>query len=224
MLTAVSVMMGRTKSRGWVTAPKVVVIELGHQRREDVQMQGEDVDQDDPEEERGHRVEHEGQRRDRVVADAVAPDRLGDAQRHRDQQRQHERRAREIDAAPGVLLEQLGHALPLLVGVAEVQVAEVAQIGQELADQRPVVAVLFVPGGDLGRFGAATEHRVDRAAGDQVQQLEGDRGDPDRDHDRHEDAADDVSDHRRARRSGRRAGSTSCSPTRTEARVRTASG
>ena len=89
---------------------------------------------------------------------------------------------------PAFSLNSCGHALPLLVGVAEVEVGEVAEIGQELADQRPVVAVLLVPGGDLGRLGAAAEHRVDRAAGDQVQQLEGDRRDPDRDHDRHEDA------------------------------------
>ena len=135
----------------------------GHERREDVQVQREDVDQDDAEEERRHRVEHEGQRRHRVVADAVALDRLRDADRQRDQQREDERGARQVDAAPGVLLEQRRDALPQLVGVAEVELDQMPEIGQELGDERPVVSVLLVPRGDLRR--ASPRGRVPRGPG-----------------------------------------------------------
>ena len=192
--------------------------------REDVQVQREDVDQDDAEEERRHRIEHEGDRRHRVIAEAVALDRLRDADRHRDQQREDERGAREVDAAPGVLLEQRCNALPQLVGVAEVELDQMPEIGRELGRQRPVVSVLLVPGGDCGGLRPAAEYLVDRAARNQVQQLEGDRRDPNRDHERDQDAPDDVSDHGLWRGSTGRTALTSCSPTRTGARTRTASG
>jgi hypothetical protein len=192
---AASVTIGSVSCAGCDDRPPGGRDVVGDQRREDVPVEREELDQDQPEEERRHRVEREGQRRCGVVGGAVAPDRLGDPERDRDQHREHQARARQVGAAAGVLRKQRADTLALLEGVAEVEVDQVVEVAEELDDQRAVVAVLAVPVLDRLQRRLRPEHGVDRAAGERVQQHERDRGDADRhDHGDHQ-AADDVTDH-----------------------------
>ena len=164
-------------------------------RRKDVQVERKDLDQDEAEKERRHRVEDEVQRGDGVVTDRVALDRLGDAERNGDDQRQDQGGQGQVGAAPGVLLEERADALVELVGVAEVEADELAEIAEELRDLRPVIAMLKVPGHDSLRLRPGPQHRVHRARLQPVQQHEGEDRDPGDDDDRHKEPPDDVSGH-----------------------------
>ena len=119
MVMAASVNSGRTRPRG---SPRMDAhgLALGGLHREEVDVDGEVQDQQRPEEERRHGVDHEGDPGQHVVDGLVAPDDLEDPERHGHDQGQDGGDAHQHERLGQALRDDGGDVLVHLVGVAEV--------------------------------------------------------------------------------------------------------
>src|SRR5699024_854130 len=155
--------------------------------REDAQLDGEDLDQDDAHQELGNRLAQNGQHAADVVDDAVLTNGGDDADADADDGGQHQGITGQLQGVGHADRQGAGDGGTVGDGITEVTVQHVAQPVEILNDQRIVQAQLLTQllhhlgaGGKL--FG--TEHEVDGIDTGRLQAEEHDQADDEqhRDH------------------------------------------
>ena len=150
--------------------------------RKDRDVDGEPQDEQGAEQERRHRVEHEGDARDDVVLGLVTPDHLVDAEGDGDDEGEQRRQTDEQQGLGQGGGDQRRHRLVERVRAAEVKAGQVPHVMDELVPQRQVQAVLFLETLDSDRLGPWPEYGPRLTAGDEMDEDEHDGDDPEDHH------------------------------------------
>nr|WP_232071394.1 hypothetical protein [Phytohabitans flavus] len=154
------------------------------ERRKYLELVRQELGQHDAPDERRDRLEPGRDAGDDPVQPAVGAGRADKGQRHRDEQREHQREYGDLERHRKAVGERLGHRLLCLDRVAEVAADRVLEPVPVPDPERVVEAVLRVELRDgLGR-GELTEDQHGRGAGDETCQAGGPGGDEDEDDDR----------------------------------------
>ena len=164
--------------------------------REPVEVNGEDIEEQDPHQELRGRGEDEGGDHQPLVEAAAAPERCEEAHGEPDHDLEEDRAGDEEGGRRQARPDERRHLRLLQVGAAEVTLQEAAEVTEILLVKRPIEAELAPHLCDLLRSGHGTaDHHLRRVGRDHVEEQEGDERYPDQDQDRLPEAAKDIEGH-----------------------------
>ena len=184
------------RQRGQDVVPPAV----GADRRQPVQLHGEDLHQHHAERERRKRNAGDRQRHAQPVRPAIAPDRRDDADRHAEDDRPRHRGDRQPERRHESLADLDADGTLGAQRSAEVAVHDAGDEAQELLRQRLVEAQILAHQRDRFRRRVGAGGKARRIAGQQMDEQEGQRADQQQRRDQPEQALDDVLEHRFAAR------------------------
>src|SRR5581483_127558 len=160
-----------------------------------VQLHGEEQDQQDREPERGDRDAEEANHGDDVVGERVLPYGGEDTDRQRDQQREQDRAAQQLDRARQPLPEDREHRALLQHGDAQVAAQPVPHQVEVLLIPGQIESQVVAQADDLLLAGALAQGELGGVAGSEVDHKEDDQRDADQQRNSLQQATDDVTAH-----------------------------